>query len=119
MKKVASLMLVLSASMAAPSYGADELRDPTRPAQLGPAPVLSSSGVEAVRLEAILNSGDARRAIVNGKVVRAGERVAGVQVTAIHEDSIQYVRAGRGHVATLPTRKISVRVNAALHAGEP
>jgi hypothetical protein len=98
---------------------ADELRDPTRPARLGPGIVMTSPSVEAVRLEAILNSGDARRAIVNGKVVREGERVNGVQIVAINENSIHYVRAGRGHIATLPSRKISVRGPVALHAGEP
>jgi hypothetical protein len=98
---------------------ANELHDPTRPAQLGPGPAISAPGVEAIRLEAILDSGGTRRAIVNGKIVREGERVAGVQVTAINEASIQYVRAGRSHVATLPTRKVSVRGSTALHAGEP
>jgi hypothetical protein len=104
---------------AATGVAADELRDPTRPAQLGPSPVVTTEGLEGVRLEAILSSGDARRAIVNGKVVREGERVVGVQIVAITETSITYVRAGRSHVATLPTRKIAVRRSTALHAGEP
>jgi MSHA biogenesis protein MshK len=110
-----SVMLLLAATVTS----AEGLRDPTRPAKLGPGPTLIAPGVEAVRLEAIMDSGDSRRAIVNGKVVRAGDRVAGVQIVAIRETSIHYVRAGRDHIALLPTRKISVRAPAALHAGEP
>ena len=99
---------------------ADELRDPTRPATLGPGLVLSSAPAsKPCASKPSSTPAMTRRAIVNGKVVREGERVAGVQITAITADSIHYVRAGREHVATLPTAKISVRATAALHAGEP
>ena len=46
-------------------------------------------------------------------------RTKDIQIVAINENSIHYVRAGRGHIATLPSRKISVRGPVALHAGEP
>jgi hypothetical protein len=119
MKRIDTATLALALTLVAAVGSADELRDPTRPARLGPGIVMAAPGMEAVRLEAILSSGDGRRAIVNGKVVRAGESVNGVQIVAIDENTIHYTRAGRGHIATLPTRKISVRGAAALHAGEP
>ncbi len=119
MKRIQTLAMSVTLLLTATVTPAEGLRDPTRPAKLGPGPVLLAPGVEGVRLEAVLDSGDSRRAIVNGKVVREGDRVAGVQIVAIRETSIHYVRAGRNHVALLPTRKISVRAPAALHAGEP
>ena len=73
-----------------------------------------------MRVEAILHSGDARRAIVNGKVVRAGDRVSGVQIDAILGDSVRYVRDGqRARRARCRHAKIAVRPPSALHAGEP
>lgn len=98
---------------------AQEMRDPTRPASLGPGPVLRADGVQAVRLEAVLDSGDNKRAIVNGKVVREGDRVAGVRIVSISGNSVHYVRAGQGHIARLPIQKIPVRTGATLNAGEP
>jgi hypothetical protein len=119
MTRIRTVAAALAFALATAVCSADELRDPTRPATLGPGIVMTAPGVEAVRLEAILDSGDNRRAIVNGKVVREGERVNGVQIVAIKANSIHYVRAGRDHIARLPTEKISVRGSVALHAGEP
>lgn len=118
-KRTERLVLAMSLALIASVGRAEELRDPTRPARLGPGIVMVAPGVEAVRLEAILSQGDTRRAIVNGKVVREGDRVAGVQVTAILGNSIHYLRAGREHVAILPTQRIPVRRSGALQAGEP
>jgi hypothetical protein len=114
MSRLAPLtLLLLTAAIAQ----AGELRDPTRPATLGrPAVTSLESGV---RLEAVLGTGEARRAIVNGRIVRAGERVGNVLITSITDDSIQYVQSGRTLVAKLPTQKVAVRKPSALHAGEP
>jgi hypothetical protein len=114
MSRLAPLFLLLLATAA---VNAGELRDPTRPATLGrPAVTSLESGV---RLEAVLGTGEARRAIVNGRIVRAGDRVGSVLITVITDDSIQYVQSGRTQVAKLPTRKVAVRSPSALHAGEP
>jgi hypothetical protein len=114
MSRLASLVLLLSTAAVAHS---GELRDPTRPATLGRPTVTSLES--GVRLEAVLGTGAARRAIVNGRIVRAGERLGSVQITSISDDSIQYVQSGRTQVAKLPTRKVTVRDPSALHAGEP
>jgi hypothetical protein len=113
MSRLACLFLLLTGAVA----HSGELRDPTRPATLGRPTVTSLES--GVRLEAVLGTGEARRAIVNGRIVRAGDRVGSVQITEITNDSIQYVQSGRTHVAKLPTQKVAVRKSSALHAGEP
>ncbi len=113
MSRLASVTFFLTAAVAQ----SGELHDPTRPATLArPAVTSLESGV---RLEAVMGTGEARRAIVNGRIVRVGDRVDNVLIAQITDDSIQYVQSGRTHVAKLPTQKVAVRKSSALHAGEP
>ena len=100
------LAAVLLLSMSAKA-AADRLVDPTRPPQ-APGPS-SDSSQETLRVEAVLRSADRHLAIVNGKIVRAGDRVCGVQVEAILADGIRYVRDGQVHVARLQPASIPVR----------
>ena len=98
----ALLLTTLSAKAAA-----DRLADPTRPPQASDA----SAGPthEGVRVEAVLSSKERDLAIVNGKIVRAGDRVSGVQIEAILVDGVRYVRDGQVHVARLQPASIPVR----------
>jgi MSHA biogenesis protein MshK len=99
---LAAVLLTMSAKAAA-----DRLVDPTRPPQ---APDNSSrQSEETLRVEAVLRSAERDLAIVNGKIVRAGDRVGGVQVQAILSDGIRYVRDGQVHVARLQPNSIPVR----------
>lgn len=99
---LAALLLTMSAKAAA-----DRLVDPTRPPQ---APSRSSDpSYEGVRVEAVLRAADRDLAIVNGKIVRAGDRIAGVQIEAILPDGIRYVRDGQVRVARLQPASIPVR----------
>jgi hypothetical protein len=99
---LAALLLTMSAQAAA-----DRLVDPTRPPQ-APSP-RSDPSHEGVRVEAVLRSADRDLAIVNGKIVRAGDRVAGVQIEAILPDGVRYVRDGQVRVARLQPASIPVR----------
>lgn len=99
---LAALLLTMSAQAAA-----DRLIDPTRPPQ-APGPSSDPSN-ESVRVEAVLRSAERDLAIVNGKIVRAGDRVAGVQIEAILPDGIRYVRDGQVRVARLQPASIPVR----------
>lgn len=99
---LAALLLTMSAKAAA-----DRLVDPTRPPQ-APSPS-SDPSHESVRVEAVLRSADRDLAIVNGKIVRAGDRVAGVQIEAILPDGVRYVRDGQVRVARLQPASIPVR----------
>ncbi|HET9445311.1 MAG TPA: hypothetical protein VFO35_03580 [Steroidobacteraceae bacterium] len=99
---LAALLLTMSAKAAA-----DRLVDPTRPPQ---APSAGSEPQhEGVRVEAVLRSAERDLAIVNGKVVRAGDRVNGVQIEAILVDGVRYVRDGQVRVARLQPASIPVR----------
>jgi hypothetical protein len=111
--------LGLTALLATAACCADALPDPTRPASLGPRPEVKLTERAALHLEAILGSGNSRVAIVNGRVVREGEHVADVVVTAIGAEAIHYTRGGRDLVAILPASKITVRTPVALHASQP
>jgi MSHA biogenesis protein MshK len=99
---LAALLLMMSAKAAA-----DRLIDPTRPPQ-APSPS-SDPSYEGLRVEAVLRSAERDLAIVNGKIVRAGDRVAGVQIEAILPDGIRYVRDGQVRVARLQPASIPVR----------
>ena len=99
---LAALLLSMSAKAAA-----DRLVDPTRPPQArGPT---SGATQESVRVEAVLRSAERDLAIVNGKIVRAGDRVGGVLIDAILPDGIRYVRDGQVHIARLQQASIPVR----------
>src|SRR5690606_25647849 len=78
----------------------DRLVDPTRPSH---AKEIAREAYQDIRLEAILRSESRLLAIVNGKIVRAGDRVGGARIDAILDDSIRYTRAGRSAIARLPS----------------
>src|SRR5687768_8822961 len=86
---------VLAMCAALSSAGAQSLPDPTRP-PMPPANAGSPARtVFQLRLEAIIVSGGAKRAIVDGKVVREGDRVSGALIEAIGIDSVRYSRGGQ------------------------
>jgi MSHA biogenesis protein MshK len=95
---------------------ADTLQDPTRPATLKIVAQAADAG--ALQLEAIMDSGARRVAIVNGKVVRAGDRVGTAVIEAIDGDSIRYTRNGRSETARLAKDTLRVRQSARRHENE-
>ena len=68
-----------------------------------------SVAAKACDVEAVLRSKERDLAIVNGKIVRAGDHVSGVQIEAILVDGVRYVRDGQVHVARLQPASIPVR----------
>jgi MSHA biogenesis protein MshK len=88
---------------------ADDLRDPMRPAgaptAARPAPVYS------LKLEGVI-AGEKRVAIINGRLVRAGDTIAGARILEILAHGVRYERAGKIQNLTLavPTANTSVRV---------
>jgi hypothetical protein len=95
---------------------AETLQDPTRPAT---ARAAAQAEVDALRLEAIMDSGTGRIAIVNGKIVRAGGRVGGALIETIGSDSIRYTRDGRTTTAHLAkSQQMQVRRTAASSGAE-
>jgi hypothetical protein len=108
---LATLLISLTAKVAM----ADRLTDPTRPTD---AKETAQDAYKGVRLEAILRSEDRLLAIVNGKIVRAGDRIGDTRIDEIQHDAVRYTRAGRSHVARLANKSISVRKNVAQHEDE-
>jgi MSHA biogenesis protein MshK len=87
---------------------AGSLPDPTRPLTFTPAEAVASSE-PVLRLEAVMGSSDRPVAIVNGKLVRVGDRIDGMTIAAIDGDSVRYVSAGRERVARLASTSLKVR----------
>jgi hypothetical protein len=88
---------------------AAELADPTRPMGAA-AKVVESS---PLKLEGIVHSATRDIAIVNGRLVKAGEWIGDARIEAIARDSVRYTRAGRSHVLALET-PIKVRHSPAV-----
>lgn len=109
-------LATLLLSMTAKAAMADRLVDPTQPAHARPEN--TGETLAAVRVEAILQSGERRLAIVNGKVVRAGDRVGSIQILEVNTDGVRYSRAGETNVARLTTKPMPVRQNIARSGEE-
>ena len=90
------------------ALAADGLKDPTQ----RPAPATADRGVVQPRelnLEAILQSAERYVAIVDGKIVRVGDRVGNATIEEITTDSVRYSRGGREHTIRLARRTVKVR----------
>jgi len=103
---LATLLLTMTAQSAL----AERLVDPTRPVNARPAADAPKSQ-GGIRLEAIMRSGGAHLAIVNGKIVRAGDQVGAVRIDEVLPDGIRYTSEGRSHTARLDSKAIPVRRN--------
>ena len=97
MKHRAVLLWVLMSPLA----GADGLRDPTRP----PMPEAPAGAVHSEPLPvvtALFISGDARKAIVDGRLVQPGDSVSDGKIEAVSADGVIWRRRGTAHELQLP-----------------
>jgi hypothetical protein len=78
---------------------AQAIRDPMRPA--GATPAARPRVASTLKLEGVI-SGQVRVAIVNGRLVRAGDDVAGVKILEVLNDGVRYSRGGQIHSLLLP-----------------
>ena len=116
--KARALAAILTAVVVTQTSAAD-LRDPTRPPN-APAAVMSRvGGPVSLQLQAVIGTGQSRVAIVNGKVVRVGDKVDGAVIDEISSATVRYTRGGKQLVASLPNTKLDVRTNNTLQAGQP
>jgi MSHA biogenesis protein MshK len=109
---VASLLLLAIAKVAS----AQTFRDPMRPASAAPAPVRAAAPA-ALRLEGVIDGAE-RVAIVNGRVVRAGDVVNGATVLEVLRRGVRLARAGKIQLLTLPAEPLpgSVRLARSVEA---
>lgn len=92
---------------------AAQLTDPTRPSG-APQPAAGTAQVSApLRLEGILHSATRAVAIVDGRLVKAGEWIGNARIDAIGRDCVHYTRAGRKAVLRLAA-PIKVRHSTAV-----
>jgi hypothetical protein len=100
----------LIAAVAAGRVFAGDLRDPMRPAgapsAVRPAPVYS------LKLEGVI-AGEKRVAIVNGRLVRAGDTVAGARILEVLAHGVRYERAGKIQTLTLAVTPANTSVRVA------
>jgi MSHA biogenesis protein MshK len=75
------------------------IRDPMRPA--GAAPAARPRAVSTFKLEGVI-SGAVRVAIVNGRLVRAGDEVGGAKILEVLSHGVRYSRGGQVHSLLLP-----------------
>lgn len=101
------LAIVLMTSSVA---GAGDLADPTRPPVVARKPSATAPVVVATpRVTAIFQSGERRVAVLDGQVVKAGDRIGDVVVEAVTAEGVRYRRAGKVEYARLPEQAASVR----------
>jgi MSHA biogenesis protein MshK len=98
---------VLWAVCAAVAAGAEALVDPMRPA------MASGNGgtreIVVARVTAVFNAGERRVAVLDGRLVKAGDRVGDLVVNEILADGVRYTRGGRVETARLPKQAADVR----------
>ena len=110
-------LATLLLSMTAQAALGDRLVDPTRPAN-AKAIATEAKNDKVVRLEAILRSAEGLLAIVNGKVVRSGDRVGVTYIDEVLVDGIRYTRDGRTQTARLDSKAMQVRRNVVANEEE-
>ena len=98
---------------------AQTARDPMRP----PGTAVASArprGPTALKLEGVI-SGQVRVAIVNGRLVREGDEIAGARILEVLHDGVRYSRAGQIQSLVLPGARAltSVRVVRSPEASKP
>jgi hypothetical protein len=105
------LLLPLLAACALTTAVADPLRDPTRPPQAAGARAAPQE--QAPVLSAVFTAGDRRSAIVNGRLVRAGDSVGAFTIEDVLADGVRYRRAGSVRDLHLPHAADTVKKPAA------
>jgi len=110
MKVAAPVSVVLTlALMASRAFGAPEaLTDPTRPTTTaGHGNVSHGCGV---CVAAIVTRQEGSFAVVNGRVVRAGDRFSDISIEEVTPDGVKYLQGGRRGFARLQQEKLDPRV---------
>jgi MSHA biogenesis protein MshK len=99
-RRLRSFALCLATLLLASTAHAQTFRDPMRPPGVTPAKAAVAK-VSTLKLEGVI-SGAARVAIVNGRLVKAGDEVAGVRIVEILASGVRFTRGGREQILMLP-----------------
>jgi hypothetical protein len=71
--------------------------------------VAKPRAISTLKLEGVISSGATRVAIVNGRVVRAGDEIGGARILEVFTDGVRYSRAGQIQSLLLPGVSASAR----------
>ncbi|GGF82845.1 hypothetical protein GCM10011338_38870 [Alteromonas lipolytica] len=92
--------------------------DPTRPPRNVTQAVSSQpEAVVSLKLEAVLQSGKSRTAVINGKAIKQGQQIQGAIVQEIHPRSVVLSQDDGGEQKTI-TLWVSKRGNVKTNAAE-
>lgn len=80
---------------------AQGVRDPMRPPGATPAASSRPRASYTLKLEGVI-SGSVRVAIINGRLVHAGDEVAGARILEVLHDGVRYSRGGKVQSLLLP-----------------
>jgi MSHA biogenesis protein MshK len=117
-------LIALCALIVAAAAGrvfAGELRDPMRPAGAPAAAAAAAARpapVSSLKLEGVI-AGEQRVAIVNGRLVRAGDLVAGARILEVLAHGVRYERAGKVQTLTLAVTPANTNVRVARSDKKP
>ena len=106
---VRHLKAVASILLAARVVAAGPLGDPTQPYNVKRTP--GARVVTEYSVSAVFTSAERRVAIVNGKVVRAGDRLGDAQIIEVLADGVRYERHGRQYTIRIASLAMKVRTN--------
>jgi MSHA biogenesis protein MshK len=109
MKNGLRLLAITAALLAGPAR-AGEVRDPMRPA--GTPTAARPAPVHSLKLEGVI-AGEKRVAIVNGRLVRAGDVIAGARILEVFATGVRYERAGKVSTLTLSVAQSNTNVRVA------
>jgi hypothetical protein len=107
--------VLATAALAVPAL-AGEMRDPMRPA--GAVTSARPAPVSSLKLEGLI-SGSKRVAIINGRLVQAGDSIVGARIIEVFATGVRYERAGRIQTVTLPVVQTNVSVRVARSSKDP
>lgn len=79
--------LILLAMLCSQGLAAASLRDPTMPAQ-GVNLLAKEQGGQGLILSSLLSGPQGRRAVINNQIYRQGDRIQGVVLSRIDQDSV-------------------------------
>jgi hypothetical protein len=96
---VALALLPLIAASGAARAG-NALVDPTRPVSAAD-PGVAASEPGAMRVQAIISRAGSRVAVVDGRVVHAGDRIGNALIEEVTPDGVRYSQDGRSRFARL------------------
>ena len=93
--RIAMVFAVVSAAAHAQAF-----RDPMRPPGVAPS-AASVARSSTLQLQGVI-SGARRSAIVNGRLVKVGDQIAGATIVEVLNDGVRFSRAGKVQTLLLP-----------------